>query len=241
MLFRSLHSAGNEQGASAGQSRETAHGNVLSGLPVPNTERFLPFKVGIFETPSDLETALRAVIDQGNSARLLASYAREWRTEGVALPHNLPPQLMDFNIPYSTGTEIRNWAKIWNYVPNGSDYTHFIQAPEGSKMHHDPLCEIGCPYAVRGFDFDYVGVLWLSDLKWSASGWKIDPAHVFERGISRTISKAKAETNSDGPAHAALLRAILEAYRIILTRPMKGLFLWFEDSVTRSHLELAMR
>jgi hypothetical protein len=22
-------------------------------------------------------------------------------------------------------------------------------------MHADPLCEVGCPYAVRGFDFDY--------------------------------------------------------------------------------------
>ena len=108
-------------------------------------------------------------------------------------------------------------------------------------MHADPLCEVGCPYAVRGFDFDYVGILWLSDLKWNPSGWRVDPAHVFERGISRTVSKAKKEKAADGPAHAALLQAVLEAYRIILTRPMKGLFLWFEDPKTREHVESLVR
>lgn len=31
-------------------------------------------------------------------------------------------------------------------------------------MHQDPLSEVGCPYVVRGFDFDYVGLLWLEDI-----------------------------------------------------------------------------
>lgn len=26
-------------------------------------------------------------------------------------------------------------------------------------MHADPLCEVGCPYAVRGFAFDYVKLM----------------------------------------------------------------------------------
>ena len=39
----------------------------------------------------------------------------------------------------------------------------------------DPLCEVGCPYVVRGFDYDYVGVLWLSDLVWRGR-WVTQPA-----------------------------------------------------------------
>jgi hypothetical protein len=215
-------------------------GHAAAKTSVSKVKRFLPFELGIFETPADLETALRAAMAGGNTVRLLASYARQWRTERVALPHNLPAHLMDFNIPYYSGTEMHIWSKVWNYVPRGSDYTHFIQAPTGSKMHGDPLCEVGCPYALRVFDFDYVGILWLSDLKWTDGGWRTDPAHVFERGISRTISRAAAEGNCDGPAHEALLRAVREAYRINLTRPMKGIFFWFEDSETRKHLECAI-
>ncbi len=143
-----------------------------------------------------------------------------------ALPHSLPPHLMDFHESYDQDGKHEHWSKIWNFVPNGSDYTHFIQAPPGSKISEDPLCEIGCPYAVRGFDFDYVGLLWLGDLLWRSGRWVIDTKHVFERGIKRQIAKAKAENDSTGPAHAALLRSVQEAYRIILTRPMKGLVVW---------------
>jgi hypothetical protein len=219
-----------------GEVREEAD----SKQSILKMERFLPFEVRVFETPAHLETALKTVAVGGNTVRFLASYARKWRTEKVALPHNLPAEMMDFNIPYRSGSDAGIWSKIWNYVPQGSDYTHFIQAPAGSKMHEDPLCEVGCPYAVRGFDFDYIGLLWLSDLKWTGAGWTTDPAYVFERGISRTVSRATAEGACGGPAHAELLRAVLEAYRINLTRPMKGIYFWFEDPETREHFECSV-
>jgi hypothetical protein len=199
--------------------------------------RFLPFTVELFESPSEVEAALRVQLAKGNTTRLLASYAREWRTEGVALPHNLPPDLMDFHEPYKKGPDSLYWSKVWNFVPKGNDYTHFMQAPLGSRMFDDPLSEVGCPYAVRGFDFDYVGLLWLSDLKRRNSRWTVDTDHVFERGIKRRVSAARREGDQDGPAHGALLRAVQGAYRILLTRPIKGLFLWCEDSETRSYIE----
>lgn len=147
---------------------------------------------------------------------------------------------MDFHEAYDRDGKLEHWSKIWNYVPNGGDYTHYIQAPPGSRILDDPLCEVGCPYVVRGFDFDYVGLLWLSDLIWRSGRWVIDTDHVFERGINRRIAAAVGENDSTGPAHAALLRSVQEAYRIILTRPMKGLFVWCEDAETRSHLETSI-
>jgi DUF2075 family protein len=148
---------------------------------------------------------------------------------------------MDFQELIHDREKTSTWSKIWNFVPNGSDYTHFVQAPIGSMMSIDPLCEVGCPYAVRGFDFDYVGLLWFSDLIWRDGKWTVDPQHVFERGIKRRISAAIRENNTVGPAHANLLRAVQAAYRILLTRPIKGLFIWCEDLETRSHLELSAK
>jgi hypothetical protein len=203
--------------------------------------RLFSLEVEVHDTPAGLERALREKITSGSTARLLASYGRKWKTEGVGLPHQLPGHLMDFCEEYSVDGEDRVWSKIWNYVPKGSDYTHFIQAIPGSKMAGDQLCEVGCPYVVRGFDFDYVGLLWLSDLKWRSGKWVIDTDHVFERGVRRLISATLHEDDDSGPAHAALLRATQEAYRILLTRPLKGVFIWCEDDETRTHLEQALR
>jgi hypothetical protein len=199
-------------------------------------KRFVPFEFEVFDHLVDLEAALRKQMEKGYTARFLSTYARKWKTEGAALPHNIGPELMDFHEPYEHEGETKFWSKVWNYVPKGNDYTHFIQAPIGSKMMDDPLCEVGCPYAVRGFDFDYVGLLWLSDLKLRSGEWTTDTGHVFERGMKRRIAAAKKEKALDGPAHIALLEGIKEAYRILLTRPMKGLFLWCEDVETREYL-----
>ena len=202
---------------------------------------FAPFEMKFVDTLDQLEAGLRIRIEQGHTARLLASYARKWKTKRVALPHNLPPHLMDFHEAYNRNGKIEYWSKIWNYVPNGNDYTHYIQGRPGSMISDDPLCEVGCPYVVRGFDFDYVGLLWFSDLTWRSGRWVIDTDHVFESGINRRIAAAGMEDDASGPAHAALLRSVQEAYRIILTRPMKGLFVWCEDAETRSHLETSIQ
>jgi DUF2075 family protein len=199
--------------------------------------RFAPFDLRMTSDLGELEELLRERQRQGFTVRFLASYARKWKTEGVALPHLVPDHLKDFNESFIRDGRELPWAKIWNYVPDGSDYTHFVQAPQGSQMFDDPLSEVGCPYAVRGFDFDYVGLLWLSDLKWRGGRWIADSEHIFERGINRLKKAARDERDPVGPHHLSLIRALKEAYRIILTRPLKGLYLWCEDSETRLHLE----
>lgn len=197
--------------------------------------------VRIVETPAALERTLRGRVAQGRGARLVASYAREWKTRGNARPHELAPEQLDFHERYRDAAgRWAYWSKPWNHIPqNGSDYTWFIQAPTGSPMHADPLCEVGCPYAVRGFDFDYVGVLWLGDLQWRGSHWTVDLASVHDTGLTHSLRAARAE-GKRGPDHAALLRALAQAYRILLTRGIQGTYLWFEDDETRDYLRACL-
>lgn len=192
----------------------------------------------IFESPEEMEACLRERIAENKTARLLASYARKWKTKGAAAPHDLPDDLKDFHEPYTKGGQMRYWSRVWNYVAgNGSDYTHFIQARPGSRMHEDQLSEVGCPYAVRGFDFDYVGLLWLGDLQRRDSKWRADAAQVFETGLDRTLAAVRHERDMSGSAHVALYNALAQGYRILMTRPMQGIYLWFEDVETREYVE----
>ena len=195
------------------------------------------FEFEIAANPVELEDNLRDLWENGQSVRLMAPYARKWKTKGIINPHNLPPDQMDFYIPYKRDHKIFYWSRIWNYAPN-AQYNIFIQAPPGSKMHDDPLCEVGCPYVVRGFDYDYLGILWLSDLVWRNDHWVVNPENIYETAWNLTLARAKKENKKGefGPNTQALLRQLQRGYRILLSRALKGIYIWFEDDETRDHI-----
>jgi hypothetical protein len=195
------------------------------------------FKLELVDDPEELEMRLRARVSEGRTARLLSSYGRPWLTKDEPRPHGLPSERMDFRVPYVRDGARRQWSRVWNYAP-AQDYTLFIQAPEGSPMYDDMLCEVGCPYVVRGFDWDYVGVLWLSDLVWREDRWVPQIEHVHESAWKKTLAAAKAEARQgiNGPATDRLLSRLTRGYRILLTRAIRGAYVWCEDEETRSYL-----
>jgi uncharacterized protein len=146
--------------------------------------------------------------------------------------------MQDFCESYLDKGTLRLWSRVWNFVPrNGTDYTAFIRAAPGSRMADDPLCEVGCPYAVRGFDYDYVGILWLDDLLWRAGKWTIKYESVHEGGFLQLLNRARAEEVSEGAENRELMRRVTQAYRILLTRALRGAYLWVPDDETRAYLK----
>jgi DUF2075 family protein len=145
---------------------------------------------------------------------------------------------MDFHelVELRDGTE-RTWSRPWNFVP-GQDYTGFVAGRAGLPIHDDPLCEVGCTYAVRGFDFDYLGLLWLDDLLWREGKWIARLANVHESGISSLVRQARAEgpLAPAGPKGANVIEKLRQAYRILLTRAIRGMFVWIPDNETRDHV-----
>jgi hypothetical protein len=173
--------------------------------------------------------------------RLLSSYSRKWNTREATAPHDLPASLQDFCETYLDDGLPRLWSRVWNFVPRGgTDYTAFIRAAPGSRMATDPLCEVGCPYAVRGFDYDYVGILWLEDLIWRNSEWEVNTASAHESGIMNLVRRARHEDSRGGTAHRELLKRVAQAYRILLTRPLKGAYLWVPDGETRAFIQRSL-
>lgn len=193
----------------------------------------------VFDNPEDWESALRARIKDGSTARLLSTYSRPWKTKKATKPHRLSPRLMDFHESYSRGRKKGVWSRVWNFVPEaGNDYTWFVSAHPAGKIADDPLCEVGCTYAVRGFDFDYVGVLWLDDLRWRSDRWTVNPDAVHESGVMDLTRKVRRELKAGerGEAYTRLLDSIRQAYRIIFTRALKGVYVWIPDEETRRHV-----
>jgi DUF2075 family protein len=198
------------------------------------------FEFKIVDNPTELEQELRERARQGNSVRLLSSYSREWKTVDAVAPHDLPASMQDFCETYVENGVQNVWSRVWNYVPRGSDYTAFVRAAAGSKMAEDPLSEVGCPYAVRGFDYDYVGILWLDDLIWRGHHWEINAATVHERGIARLARLARHEGTQTAPATHELLQRTVQAYRILFTRALKGAYVWIPNEETRRYIQASL-
>lgn len=190
------------------------------------------FEFDLLSSPLAVERALRSRHEHGDTVRLVAPYARKWVTKDQADPHSLPDHDKDFHITVESRNGPVKWSKIWNHAPEG-DYTFFVLGRAGTAIARDPLCEVGCPYVVRGFDYDYVGLLWLSDFVRRGNTWIVQPKHVHEIAWRKTLAAVK---NGDAKAKQILLRRCQRAYRILLTRAIKGMYVWCEDDETREYL-----
>jgi DUF2075 family protein len=83
------------------------------------------------------------------------------------------------------------------------------------------LDQVGCVYTAQGFEFDDVGVIWGRDLRWdpATNDWLGDPSHSHDAIVKRS-----------GDRFTDLVK---RTYRVLLTRGLKGCYVYFEDAQTR--------
>jgi len=105
------------------------------------------------------------------------------------------------------------WQMPWNAKSDAGRLADGI--PQERFWASDPpgINQVGCIYTAQGFEFDYVGVIFGRDLRW-------DPA-------SDTWIANRAESSDS---------VVKRTYRVLLTRGMKGCYVYFEDRGTRNHV-----
>ena len=210
------------------------------------------FEVKIADTTHEMEDFLRKEHLKGRIVRLLSSYTVPWKSSKT-LDEMHTKKDYDFNFKNSDGTVFQ---RHWN---NPKRMDIFVQAPPNTKMHEDPLCEVGCPYEIRGFDVDYVGLLWLSDIVWRDGKWMVDMSKTLESANNCSLSSAKKEIENlrrqkgyrgpsakripliplsaeNMPETAKFFRRLVQSYRILLTRAVRGVVIYIHDPETREYV-----
>lgn len=228
--------------------------------PIKNHGKwFKKFDFQMADYPSDVDAYLLS--KKTKSIRILSSYTEEWVSSGLLDKAHTKDAPYDFDIEDKNG---RRWQRYWNY---GEDkgYDIYVQGNRlGSKMAEDPLCEVGCAYTVRGFDYQYVGVLWLDDIVRRGDKWSINSQRNLETAIEPSRKKALDEQavkhglnpgrytirnipnilahyviKDDGtdPFTTNLFNKIAQSYRILMTRGIKGVCLYVHDIETRNYIK----
>ena len=128
---------------------------------------------------------------------------------------------------------IGEWRRPWNEKapaqfkgkvgpaprPERHPYTLWATQPERVR-------EVGCIYSAQGFEFDYCGVILGNDLIWREGRW------VASKDASKDSALLRGKLSQDE------LRAMLQhTYRVLLTRGMKGTFIYSADWETMEMLK----
>lgn len=178
----------------------------------PNNE---DFDFRIFNTPESLENAIRAKAAEGCSARMTAGFCWEWsdpRSDGT---------LVDDVV-------IGNYKRPWNAKPDSGRLADGI--PEASLWAYDPngINQIGCIYTAQGFEFDYVGVIIGEDLVYNfdAQTWVGDKSKSFDSVVKKSGDNFVDLTKN--------------TYRVLLTRGMKGCYVYFINKDTERFFKSRM-
>lgn len=167
------------------------------------------FEFGIVDTPEALEALIRGKAGEGCSARMVAGYCWPW-SKGLAADGQLERDV-----------KLGTFQRPWNARPDRTGLPPGV--PKANYWAYDPagLDQIGCIYTAQGFEFDYVGVIWGRDLRFDpgAGEWIGDRAFSQDRPVRG--------------AGEAFLDLLKNTYRVLMSRGMKGCYVYFEDAATR--------
>ena len=103
-------------------------------------------------------------------------------------------------------------------------------------IHEESVKEIGCIHTCQGLELDYVGVIVGSDLVIGGKGLITDPN--ARAKTDRSLHGFKKEMKVD--SEKAMKKAdeiIRNTYRTLMTRGMKGCYVYFSDPTTAEYFK----
>jgi DUF2075 family protein len=168
------------------------------------------FDFDVVDSPEELEALIRAKHAEGYTARLSAGFCWPWskpRPDGM---------LVDDVV-------VDGWARPWNAKPDAGRLAPGI--PKSNYWASDPagIDQVGCVYTAQGFEYDYAGVIIGQDLVYRRrDGWVGQPEFSRDTVVKRA-----------GKRPEEFLALVKNTYRVLLTRGLRGCYLYFQDEQTR--------
>lgn len=165
----------------------------------------------VINSPNKLRDIIIEKNKENNKARLVAGYCWDWKSK-------IDKNANDIEIPE------HNFAMKWNLAVDGSLW---IQMPKSVN-------EIGCIHTCQGLEVDYVGVIVGKDLIVRDGVVLVDPSKRSKQDQSIRGYKAMLVNNPEKTKE--LTRSIIKnTYRTLMTRGMKGCYVYFEDKLTEQY------
>lgn len=192
--------------------------DVLDIRPTANTLLDTQeYDLRVVDSPTELHRLIEQKNAVNNRARVVAGYCWAW-------PSKNNPEALDIELPEF------EYRRRWNLSKDGSLW---IMAP-------DSVAEVGCIHTCQGLELDYVGVIIGPDLRMADDRLITDVTKRAQSDQSVKGLKSKLKSTPD-EARALADRIIKNTYRTLMTRGMKGCFVYCTDAALAAHLRSRLR
>ncbi len=175
------------------------------------------FDIRILDSPQEVyDLILQKNEESGNRARMLAGYCWNWDKKNANNSDVHDIQIGDFEMSWNLG--------------NTSTY-----AIDENSVH-----EIGCIHTSQGLEFDYVGVIIGDDLRYENG--KIVTDFTKRASTDQSMRGIKKMSKEDPEKAAQMADEIIKnTYRTLMTRGMKGCYVYCTDEKLADHLRACLR
>ncbi|MBN1186631.1 MAG: DUF2075 domain-containing protein, partial [Bacteroidales bacterium] len=175
------------------------------------------FDFRIFSSPQEIMDILHEKEkEKSNSARMVAGFCWPWSSKLDANGELVKDvRIGDFAMPWETHDKIA-------LIPQGYvKWFEWAYRPEGIK-------QVGCIYTAQGFEFDYIGVIIGNDLCVDKTAGKLSA------DITATKDPMLKRSTDNFEKH------VKNIYRTLLTRGMKGCYVYLTDKNTEEYFRQRM-
>ena len=172
-------------------------------------EHFEDFELKLFENFRDFQIAIKKKEDQYGLSRMIAGFAWSWETKKRG-----------YNNAFDI--EIEGVKLKWN-----SDLSNYL----GSERSKD---EVGSIYTVQGDDLNYAGVIIGEDLVYRKGRFVFNKKKYADKGALRRNSRQVQ--NEEELDEGELLNQILRIYKVLLSRAIRGVYIYVCDEELRKYL-----
>lgn len=192
---------------------------VLYNKPVSSRFSKLDYDLRVFDSPKEMYEKLVEQNNQpGQTARLMAGFCWPWSTEVINGDLVKDVQIGDFAMPWETSDNV-NYRQLTIKYPKWFEWAY---KTEGIK-------QVGCIYTAQGFEFDYAGVIIGRDLRYDTASQKLitDRTESRDPVLRRTVREATMTFDD----------YVRNIYRVLMSRGMKGCYLYICDDALRNHFK----
>jgi DUF2075 family protein len=173
----------------------------------------LDYDVFLCETPQELREKILEKNKVNNRARILAGYCWDWPKEERRNTNYHDIQIGDFGIS-------------WN-----------LDDGQAFAISEDSVNEAGCIHTTQGLEFDYVGVIIGDDLRYDKVNKRIVTDFTKRASTDQSLKGIK-KLNRENPEKAKVIadEIIKNTYRTLITRGMKGCYIYCTDADLREYI-----
>ena len=171
------------------------------------------FDFKIVDSPKELHEMIKEKNKINNKSRLLAGYCWDWVSKKDRNKTDI--KILEFNFEAN-----------WNLSKHGGTYI----------VQQDSVEQIGCIHTSQGLELEYVGVIIGPDLVTSDGQLTTDPLARAKTDQSLKGFKKEFKTNPVSASKKAD-EIIRNTYRILMTRGMKGCYVYFTDQKTADYFK----